>query len=132
MICKECGKEIPETVKSCPNCGYEDKTQKTMFLILTIIEIVIVLISLVTLITPNGNVEDYKVLYGSESNGNTIYLFEMVQKGGILICIIGLLACIGLKNKYKKATVISYIFIGLLVLCQMIPVISNICVKITI
>jgi len=27
--CKECGKEISDTAKKCPNCGYEDKNNTT-------------------------------------------------------------------------------------------------------
>lgn len=64
--CPECGKEISDTAKSCPNCGYEEiqdyKVQNhslryTILIILGVL--VIILIAFITIVSKRENEDEY-------------------------------------------------------------------------
>lgn len=55
--CSECGKEISDTIKKCPNCGYKNKKKlnKKKFVIICIISLVLLIGSCVSIIMIKNN-----------------------------------------------------------------------------
>lgn len=55
--CSECGKEISDTIKKCPNCGYKNKKKlnKKKFVIICIISLVLLIGGCVSVITIKNN-----------------------------------------------------------------------------
>lgn len=55
--CPECGKEISDTIKKCPNCGYKNKKKlnKKKFVIICIISLVLLIGGCLSIITIKNN-----------------------------------------------------------------------------
>ena len=55
--CPECGKEISDTIKKCPNCGYKNKKKlnKKKFVIICIISLVLLIGGCISIITIKNN-----------------------------------------------------------------------------
>lgn len=60
--CPECKKEISDTAKKCPNCGYKipTKTKRNVIIIFSIIFIIIVIISSIVLYVHSQPIYQYK------------------------------------------------------------------------
>lgn len=58
--CKECGKEMSDTVKKCPNCGYKEKkpVNKKVFIIIGVILVVLCVSAGIFIIKSNKPLTD--------------------------------------------------------------------------
>ncbi len=82
--CKECGKEISDTVKKCPYCGFHIKSKtKNLIIILT----VFILISLLILINFYKKVSNNRInnSYGNQIFNLTSYTDNFIKYGDWLI-----------------------------------------------
>ena len=72
--CKECGKEISNTVKKCPYCGYKNKEQKKeknfimKHIKIILVIIVIIIVGIIGFIAYNKKVEQDKIQAEIEAN----------------------------------------------------------------
>ena len=86
--CKECGKEISDTAKSCPNCGAKTKKEifknKRIFFIGTpVLLIVLLVIILIFIANPNtDNFSSEQVIKYLKNKGFTFDEYKIVGKNG--------------------------------------------------
>ena len=124
--CPECGKEVSNNAKACPNCGCSLKPSSTHFslvLVGCVISVLIVLLSLVTLI----NNFDYIM----NSSGSIDKLLEIstptiiIMAGGLLPLISSVLQTVNRQRKSKGLntasmilSAVSFVFAGLLIMTR--------------
>ena len=85
--CPECGKEISDTIKKCPNCGYKNKKKlnKKKFVIICIISLVLLIGGCVSIITiKNKNTKQQEKLVQEYDN--------LIVETGAKIYVNGVLA----------------------------------------
>lgn len=124
--CPECGKEVSNNAKACPNCGCSLKTSSTHFslvLVGCVISVLIVLLSLVTLI----NNFDY-IMNGSGSIDKLLEISTptiIIMAGGLLPLISSVLQTVNRQRKSKGLntasmilSAVSFVFAGLLIMTR--------------
>lgn len=81
--CPECGKEISDQIKKCPNCGYPIKKRKIRQVIILGVSLAIILISMVIvyaqIIKPNKIYNEAVLLYKQEKYDEAEFLFNKIS-----------------------------------------------------
>lgn len=86
--CKECGKEISDSVKKCPNCGYREKKKvsKKKIIVLGIIFTILAIIGIIfTILIYKHNIEEQQKIEQEYhelliSTGSEIYITGIVTQ----------------------------------------------------
>lgn len=109
--CSECGKEISDTAKRCPNCGYKDerkaKRNKKIFIIPVSIVVILMCIFCILKLIDNNNspanqtIKIIELDYGKNINITSIFYNE--EQNGCIIEFssggVSDVACVHLKDK---------------------------------
>ena len=98
IICKECNKEIDDSKKQCPNCGYKNKINLSLY--------------------KNGSLNDYCIKCGEHLNKKDIYCTKCGYKNNRSnsVNILKLIKTIFLRNKFKFIIVIVLLFVSFILI----------------
>ena len=78
--CEECGKEVPEETKQCPNCGFIIKKSKAKIIIpIAIIPIVILIMAVIYINTPNYKYNKASKLEQAEKYEDALSLYKEID-----------------------------------------------------